>query len=273
MAWRTRCLATRGQRGTTNLLGRDRSGQVTGRTVSEDDDLRRLRELLLSGGALDQPTWNYQLLTYLRRQSLAKILWWEHLYRQIVDVPGCILEFGVHFGTSLSTLMSLRGLFEPYNYQRDIVGFDTFEGFSSVGNEDQSNTFHWKAGDYATPEGFAEHLSEVLGIQERMSPLAHIQKHELVVGDASDTFPKWLSRHPEQLVALVIFDMDVYEPTANVLRAVQDRLTKGSIVVLDELASKAFPGETQAFVEVVGFRNVRLRRFPFQPTAAYYVVD
>ena len=83
----------------------------------------------------------------------------------------------------------------------------------------------------------------------------------------------WLSRHPEQLVALVILDMDVYEPTANVLRAVQDRLTKGSIVVLDELASKAFPGETEAFVEVVGFRNVRLRRFPIQPMAAYYVVD
>jgi hypothetical protein len=44
-------------------------------------------------------------------------------------------------------------------------------------------------------------------------------------------------------------------------------------VVLDELASKAFPGETQAFMEVVGARAVRLRRFPLQPMAAYYVVD
>jgi hypothetical protein len=106
-----------------------------------------------------------------------------------------------------------------------------------------------------------------------MSPLAHIQRHELVVGDASVTFPQWLSRHPEQMVALAIFDMDVYEPTKNALLAVQDRLTKGSIVVLDELASNAFPGETKAFREVVGFRNVRLRRFPLQPMAAYYVVE
>jgi hypothetical protein len=255
------------------LLGRDESGQVSGRTPSEDEDLKRLRELLLSGGALELPTWNYQLLSYLRRQTLAKVLWWEHIYNQIVDVPGCILEFGVHFGTSLSTLMSLRGLLEPYNYQRDIVGFDTFQGFSAVAEEDQSGHLRWKAGDYATPEGFAEHLSEVLRIQERMSPLAHIRKHALVVGDASVTFPQWLSEHPEQLVALVILDMDVYEPTANVLRAVQSRLTKGSIVVLDELASKAFPGETQAFMEVVGPRAVRLRRFPLQPMAAYYVVD
>lgn len=254
-------------------MRKDESGQVSGRTVSEDEDLRRLRELLMSGGALEQPTWNYQLLSYLRRQTLAKVLWWEHLYQQIVDVPGCILEFGVHFGTSMSTLMSLRGLHEPYNYQRDIVGFDTFQGFSVVADADQSGDLHWSTGEYATPAGFADHLSEVLQIQERMSPLAHIRRHELVVGDASETFPRWLAEHPEQLVALVILDMDVYEPTANVLSAVQPRLTRGSIVVLDELASKAFPGETQAFMEVVGPRSVRLRRFPLQPMAAYYVVE
>jgi hypothetical protein len=254
-------------------LGRDESGQVSGRTDTEDKDLERLRELLLSGGALSQPTWNYQLLAYLRRQTLAKVLWWEHIYNQIVEIPGCILEFGVHFGTSLSTLMSLRGLLEPYNYQRDIVGFDTFEGFVSVAEQDQPGHFGWKAGDYATPEGFANHLSEVLRIQERMSPLAHIRKHELVVGDASVTFPRWLTDHPEQLVALAILDMDVYEPTANVLKAVQDRLTRGSVVVLDELASKAFPGETRAFMEIVGSRKVRLRRFPLQPMASYFVVE
>ena len=228
---------------------------------------------MLSGGALDLPTWNYQLLSYLRRQSLAKILWWEHLYRQIVDVPGCILEFGVHYGTSMSTLISLRGIFEPYNYQRDIVGFDTFQGFSNIHDEDQSDQFAWRAGDYSTPQGFAEHLAEVLRIQEGMSPLAHIRKHELIIGDASTTFPDWLSRHPEQVIALLILDMDVYEPTRDVLHAAQPRLTKGSIVVLDELASKAFPGETKAFMEIVGAPNVRLRRFPIQPTAAYYVVD
>jgi hypothetical protein len=72
---------------------------------------------------------------------------------------------------------------------------------------------------------------------------------------------------------MVILDMDVYEATADVLASVQARLTKGSIVVLDELASKAFPGETQAFMEVVGARSVRLRRFPLQPMAAYYVVE
>lgn len=255
------------------MLGRDRSGQVSGRTASEDEDLARLLELMLNSGALAQPTWNYQLLSFLRRQTIAKVLWWEHIYRQIVEVPGCLLEFGVHFGTSLATLMSLRGLLEPYNYQRDIVGFDTFEGFASMDESDRSGSFQWATGDYATPEGFAGYLSEILEIQERMSPLAHIRKHELVVGDASVTFPQWLAKHPEQLIALLILDMDVYKPTHDVLEAAQCRLTRGSIVVLDELASKAFPGETQAFFEVVGARSVRLRRFPLQPMAAYYVVE
>src|SRR5260370_40353181 len=100
---------------------------------------------------------------------------------------------------------------EHYNYRGVIVGFVTFEGFSSVADVDQARDLQWKAGDYATPEGFAEHLSEVLEIQERMSPLSHIRRHELVVGDASGTFPRWLSDHPEPLIALVILDMDVYE--------------------------------------------------------------
>jgi hypothetical protein len=67
--------------------------------------------------------------------------------------------------------------------------------------------------------------------------------------------------------------MDIYEPTLNVLKHSQERLTKGSIVVLDEIASKAFPGETKAFMEIIGARNVSLRRFPFQPTASYFVVE
>jgi hypothetical protein len=255
------------------MLEKDSSGEANARTPNENRDLERLRTLMLSGGALNSTTWNYHLLTYLRRQSLAKILWWNYLYPKIINTPGVILEFGVHYGTTLSTLISLRGLYEPYNYQRDIIGFDTFQGFPKITESDSNKDILWNAGDYATPQGFANHLEEVLGIQERMSPISQIKKHSLVIGDASVSFPEWLKDNPEQLIALLILDMDIYEPTLNVLKHSQERLTKGSIVVLDEIASKAFPGETKAFMEIIGARNVSLRRFPFQPTASYFVVE
>jgi len=252
---------------------KDESLQASSRTSQEDQDLTRLRELLLSGGGLNQPTWNYQLLTFLRRQSLAKILFWEHIYQQIINTPGVILEFGVHFGTSMTTLISLRGLFEPYNFQREIIGFDTFDGFTNIHKNDENKHIKWEAGDYKTPTGYAEKLKEILEIQERMSPLPHIQKFNLVVGDAAETFPKWLENNPEQIIALLILDMDVYDPTKRVLELAQERLTKGSIVVLDELSSKIFPGETRAFLEVIGARAIRLKRFPLQPYAAYFIVE
>jgi len=51
------------------------------------------------------------------------------LYRMIFDVPGVIMEFGVHRGRRLALLAALRGGYEPYNPHRRIIGFDTFTGF------------------------------------------------------------------------------------------------------------------------------------------------
>ena len=65
-----------------------------------------------------------------------------------------ILEFGVHYGTSMSTLTSMRGLFEPYNFQREIIGFDTFDGFASIEEEDKNNNIEWTKGDYSTHKDF-----------------------------------------------------------------------------------------------------------------------
>lgn len=53
----------------------------------------------------------------------------DALYRMILDVPGTIMEFGVHRGRHLAALTALRGVYEPYNPHRRIVGFDTFTGF------------------------------------------------------------------------------------------------------------------------------------------------
>jgi hypothetical protein len=70
----------------------------------------------------------------------------------------------------MTTLISLRGLFEPYNFQREIIGFDTFDGFTDIHKNDENKHIKWEAGDYKTPTGYAEKLKEILEIQERMSP-------------------------------------------------------------------------------------------------------
>ncbi len=46
------------------------------------------------------------------------------------------MEFGVKWGQNLALFQSFRGMYEPYNHNRKIIGFDTFEGFPSVDKKD-----------------------------------------------------------------------------------------------------------------------------------------
>ena len=66
---------------------------------------------------------------FLTRQNFSRLLFAKHLYEQVVDIQGDIFEFGVRWGQNLAAFSVLRGMLEPYNHTRRLVGFDTFEGF------------------------------------------------------------------------------------------------------------------------------------------------
>ena len=66
------------------------------------------------------------------------------------------MEFGVRYGQVLSTLLNLRGIYEPYNYLREIIGFDTFEGFENKFSK-QEKKFKWKKGDYGVTKKFEKY--------------------------------------------------------------------------------------------------------------------
>ena len=246
------------------------SGEFTQRSGSEAEADQRLRQIARARLADDTfgSQWNYHSAVYLKRQVLSRLLYQDHLYRQILDVHGVILEFGVHWGATLATMCNLRGMYEPYNHSRRIVGFDTFSGFTGVAAADGGFS---SDGDYATSAGYEDELAEVLSIHESFSPVAQITKHELVKGDVNATLDPWLEANPHAIVAMAVFDMDIYQPTRAALEKVLPRLTKGSLLVFDELSCPHFPGETQAVMEVLGLNDLRLQRFPHQPYCAFAV--
>jgi len=212
--------------------------------------------------------WNGHATTFLTRQTLSRLFYYQELYQKLIDVPGVIMEFGVQWGSTLSLLQSLRGMYEPYNHSRQIIGFDTFEGFVNVHEKDGGYS---DLGDYAVGDDYYNRLDKIMKIQETMSPLPHINKYELVKGDVCKTVPQWLDDNPHAIVSMAIFDVDVYEPTKIALEAVIPRLTKGSILVFDEISCKHFPGETLALQEVLSSNNIRLRRHPHQTFCAYAI--
>jgi hypothetical protein len=209
---------------------------------------------------------------YIERMHLSRILLMHELYKRILRVPGIIVEFGVRWGQNLALFNAFRGMYEPYNYTRRIVGFDTFSGFPSVAPQDQSAATRVDVGNYSVSDSWQQTLEMLLSRHEALSPLPHIKKTELVVGDATKTFPGYLQQHPEAIVALAYFDFDIYQPTKECLEALLPRLPVGALVVFDELNCPEFPGETVAVQEVLGVRKLRLERDPNNPYVSWFEV-
>src|SRR5690606_363111 len=154
---------------------------------------------------------------YLTRQELSRINFMQKLYEMIVPVHGVIMEFGVRWGQNMALFSTLRGIHEPFNYNRAIVGFDTFEGFPSVATQDGERE---QPGDDGVTADRTNELEAILDYHTPNAPIPHKKKHQLVQGDACETLPAYLRAHPETIVALAYFDFDLYKPTRDCLEAI-----------------------------------------------------
>ena len=209
---------------------------------------------------------------FLNPQTLSRVLMQNFLYSKIREVQGVVMELGCRWGQNLALYSALRGIYEPYNRLRKIIGFDTFEGFINLSEKDGTNQAIVE-NNYSVTKNYEEYLHSIMINQEAESALSHIQKYEIVKGDAGVELEKYLERNPETIVALAYFDMDLYAPTAKCLHLLKDRLTKGSVVAFDELNEHAFPGETLALKEVFGLGKYAIQRFPYNSRASYIVID
>jgi hypothetical protein len=211
---------------------------------------------------------------FLTRPSLARILFMHDLYRKVLDVPGCIMEFGCHFGQNLALFTSFRTIYEPQNIGRKIIGFDTFEGYISSSPQDGERVAASVARRAsATGEKWEASLDHILDCHNALGPRAHIKKHEIIKGDVTETLPAYIARNPETIIALAYFDLGVYEPTRKCLELVRDRMPKGSIIGLDHLGLAEVPGDSLAIREILTYRDCRYVRDPRVPYQSYLVID
>lgn len=221
---------------------------------------------------LDNPIPHDELLDCLPlfagRQALQRFLFLNDMYREIVNIHGVIMEFGVRWGVNLASLICLRAIHEPFNPTRKVIGFDSFEGFPEVAPQD-GTAVSVKVGSHAVSDSYEEYLEKVLSTVESDSPIAHLRKFELVKGDATKTVADYLNKNQETLIAFAYFDFDIYLPTKEVLLRIRDRLVKGAVVAFDELNYHRYPGETIAFMEVLGANSYSLTRSPNSGTVSY----
>lgn len=217
-------------------------------------------------------SWNmHETIMFADRITLSRILYYNNIYQKILGVSGVICEFGVQFGATMSLLTNLRGIYEPHNYLRKIIGFDTFSGFADdlIPTEQKNG---WEPGDFGVPANYLSTLTDHLLTQESYSPIPNVQKFELVEGDVAKTFDEWLEKNPHVVIALAIFDFDVYAPTKHVLERIMTHMPKGGVLAFDEINHPKFSGEALAVKEVLGVNNLRLCTDPNTPASGWHVI-
>jgi len=209
---------------------------------------------------------------YVPRQILTRFVAKYEIFKKVLNVQGSIVECGVHLGGGLMTFAQLSSILEPVNFQRKIIGFDTFSGFTSISKEDsKGKSTELKKGGLAVDS--YDDLKKCVELFDSNRFIGHKEKVSLVKGDLKQTMPKYLEDNPHTIVSLLYLDLDVFEPTKVAIEQLISRMPKGGVIVFDQLHSEFWPGETLAVLKTLGINNLRIQKLPFEPMISFAVIE
>jgi hypothetical protein len=196
---------------------------------------------------------------FLRSPLLARIIALNNCYKRIIDIPGAVLDLGCWWGQNSVLFENFRSIYEPFNKQRKIIAFDTFEGYTNWTDKDKKSEV-LNQNTYSTTFGYEQFLKELLETHEGNNNLPHIRgNHEIIKGDATITIPEYLEGNPDTLVALAAFDLGLYAPTKAALLSILPRTIPGSILLMLHLTRKDLQGDATAFHDVFAQSKIKYR--------------
>lgn len=226
---------------------------------------RTLEELVTTEG-IGLPDMLQNWPAYIRRRELPRFLAHYELFKQVIDLPGCILELGVYKGASFFTWTKLMETFCPGDRSRRVFGFDHFEGLVDFEAADGAKTDladkqhgGWKASGH--------HARTLAQLHNDDNLVPGEQRCRLVEGNVLDTIPKFLEANPGLRISLLYLDMDLYRPTLFALEQLYPLVVKGGVVAFDEYGLIPWEGESRAVDEYFGrlpeAERPRIEKFPF----------
>lgn len=137
------------------------------------------------------------------------------------NIPGDIVNLGVYQGWSMYFIGLMMEHFDVTD--RTLLGFDTFGGFVNS-NDLMDNYTHGNA------DGASAYLDT--SIEQVSRNLGRFPFVKLISGDIARTIDV-LRQRP---IALALFDMDDYTPTAVAIDTVYDNLSRGGVMMQDHYA-------------------------------------
>jgi hypothetical protein len=189
---------------------------------------------------------------FLKSSLLARILAINDLYREIVGLPGSIMDLGTWRGQTAVLCENLRAIHEPLNFTRRLICFDTFSGYLGFGVEDRESLWH-REGTYSlSGEHSRSFLANLLNLHEKSNAMGHnFGKHTVIAGDVREKLPEFFSDNPNEFLSLIFFDLNVFQPTKNAFELVWPRLVPGGIVCFWQLTRSSVPAEGKYYAETI----------------------
>jgi hypothetical protein len=149
-------------------------------------------------------------------------------YNEVRHLVGDIVEFGVFKGAGLALFLKLTKLNEPHGLTK-VIGFDYFK---------PANTLNELVGiNKELMENVLKRVGEdelsVAKVRERLD-LVQNPNFLLLEGEAVATSKQYYEMSPGARIKLLYMDLDVGEPTYNILKNLWSRVVPNGIVVFDE---------------------------------------
>ena len=211
--------------------------------------------------------WMPYILMFSNRLWFTKMIQQYEIWKLSKDVPGHVVELGVHFGESFLHFAKFVEMFNMGERVTRVIGFDTFSGFPSISKKDKSVKNQKETGEFKVSKGgfysgdpAYQRLLELIHIFEADHFVPQKSRLELVKGDVLKTLPKFVKDNPGLRISLLHLDLDLYEPTLCALENLYPLVSPGGVVILDEYGQDKFPGESKAFDEYFGNSRPKLQK-------------
>lgn len=176
---------------------------------------------------------NFDILTnyglFSGDRNLFKTLKIFELIYQIKNVKGDIIELGIHRG---NTSLLIKKILNIYKIKKKLFLLDHFKGL-----------IHYTKKDPKASKKFENKFKSPKKLIEDFLKFFDFKNVSFIDQDATKLNGKSFEN---KKFCLAYFDMDLYEPTLNALKAIDKSIVKGGIIVFDEGNKKIWAGEKKA---------------------------
>jgi hypothetical protein len=148
----------------------------------------------------------------------------------VKELVGDILEFGVFRGSGMAIFLKLYELYEPNSVSK-VIGFDHFNRDNTLNDLEGLNKDYM---DCVLSRVDNNELS-INSVSKNLS-VFNANRYLLIEGDAIKMSRQFSTENPGARIKLLYMDLDLGDPTYNVLKILWNKVVKGGIVVFDEYA-------------------------------------